>query len=315
MKQNSKVFTPPTFTKDQTEEWSKYLDEEGFVVIRDMLSAEELVTGLELFKKDMATISPKFSFESLENQTISTTPCIFSKGMMVFNGIGQSDSMWFLRTNQKIQSIFKTIHKTDEIVTSLDGASIFVSGEQKSQSWLHIDQNPKNKMYSVQGAFNYLPVKSKDDAGFVVVPKSHKTYTPIVSHSKDWIVCEDQPVDKSVKLLIPENCLTLWNSKTIHANEGMEKSQRGLNRITCYVTFLPKSLRSEETRSKRINAYFISGTTSHWANKCELKQYPYGFKSRYESRGFNKIVPKYDEELTESGSIKKKIPADRLELL
>lgn len=315
MKQNSKVFAPPTFLPSEIDQWSKHLDEEGFVVIRNMLSAEELKTGLDLFKKDMSTISPKFSFEAQENQNISTTPCIYSKGMMVYNGIGQSNSMWFLRTNQKIQEIFKTIYKTDELVTSLDGASIFVSGEQKSQSWLHIDQNPKNKMYSIQGAFNYLPVKSKSDAGFVVVPGSQKTYTPTVSHSKDWIVCEDQPVDKSVKLLIPENCLTLWNSKTIHANEGMEKSKRGLNRITCYVTFLPKSLRSEETRRKRINAYFISGTTSHWANKCELKQYPYGFKSRYEARGFGKIVPKYDEELTESGSIKKKIPADRLELL
>ena len=315
MKQNSNVFTPPTFTKDQIEEWSKYLDEEGFVVIREMMSPEELEVGLDLFKKDMTQISPEFSFENLEKQNITTTPCIFSKGMMVFNGIGQSDSMWYLRTNKKIQSIFKTIYKTDSLVTSLDGASVFVSGEQKSQSWLHIDQNPKNKIYSIQGAFNYLPVKSKVDAGFVVVPGSHKTYTPKVSHSKDWIVCEDQPVDKSLKLLIPENCLTLWNSKTIHANEGMEKSQRGLNRITCYVTFLPKSLRKEETRRQRINAYFRSGTTSHWANKCELKQYPYGFKSRYESRGFGKIIPSYHEELTDSGTIKQKIPADRLELL
>ena len=315
MKQNSSVFTPPTFTKDQIEEWSRYLDEEGFVVIRDILSPTELETGLDLFKKDMNYISPNFSFETIESQNITTTPCIFSKGMMVFNGIGQSDSMWFLRTNQKIQEIFKTIYKTDEIVTSLDGASIFVSGEQKSQSWLHIDQNPKNKMYSVQGAYNYLPVKSKADAGFVVVPKSHKTYSPKVSHSKDWIVCEDQPIDKSLKLLIPENCLTLWNSKTIHANEGMAKNSKGLNRITCYVTFLPKSLRSEETRRKRINAYFIGGTTSHWANKCELKQYPYGFKKRYEARGFRKIIPKYDEEQTDSGTIKKKIPVDRLELL
>ena len=315
MKQNSSVFTPPTFTKDQIEEWSKYLDEEGFVVIREMLSTEDLEKGFELFKKDMKTISPKFSFECQESQNITTTPCIFSKGMMVFNGIGQSDSMWFLRTNQKIQQIFKTIYKTDEIVTSLDGASVFVSGEQKSQSWLHIDQNPKNKIYSIQGAFNYLPVKSKADAGFVVVPKSHKTYSPKVSHSKNWIVCEEQPVEKSVKLLIPENCLTLWNSKTIHANEGMEKSLQGLNRITCYVTFLPKSLRSEETRRKRINAYFIGGTTSHWANKCELKQYPYGFKKRYESRGFGKIIPTYEEELTDSGTIKKKIPVERLELL
>ena len=146
--------------------------------------------------------------------------------------------------------------------------------------------------------------------GYATINKLLEQYSP------DNIYTTTRRVDnKSLKLLIPENCLTLWNSKTIHANEGMEKSQRGLNRITCYVTFLPKILRKEETRRQRINAYFRSGTTSHWANKCELKQYPYGFKSRYESRGFGKIIPSYHEELTDSGTIKQKIPADRLELL
>ena len=95
----------------------------------------------------------------------------------------------------------------------------------------------------------------------------------------------------------------------------MTKSERGLNRLTCYVTYLPKELRSESVRKQRMMAYFTSETTSHWAHKCELKRYPYGFKSRYESRGFKKIVPSYEEELTSEGLIKKKIPINRLALL
>ena len=61
-----------------------------------------------------------------------------------------------------------------------------------------------------------------------------------------------------------------------------------------------------ENKNKRIEAYKDSKTTSHWANKCEIKKYPYGFGKRYESRGYNKISPKLND---------KKIPEDRLYLL
>ena len=315
MKQNSKVFVPPTFGQDEVDKWKEYLDKEGYVVIKNVLTSEEMHEGLSLFKKDFNKISPKFDFDNSTSQDITTTPCIYSKGMVVFNGIGQADSMWFLRTNKKIQSVFNQVYETDQLVTSLDGCSVFVSSEQKSTSWLHIDQNPKNKLYSIQASYNYLPVSDKSDAGFVVVPKSHKEYTPKVSHSKDWIVCSEQPVDQSLKLLIPENCLTLWNSKTIHANEGMTRNERGLNRITCYVTFLPKEKRSEEIRKQRIKAYITGETTSHWAHKCELKRYPYGFKTRYENRGFGKIVPSYEQKINEDGTIKQIIPEERFKLL
>lgn len=62
--------------------------------------------------------------------------------MAVFNGFGQSDFMWYLREKEVIRSIFKQIHNTDELVTSMDGFSVYVSGDQKTKSWLHMDQNP-----------------------------------------------------------------------------------------------------------------------------------------------------------------------------
>ena len=128
------------------------------------------------------------------------------------------------------------------------------------------------------------------DAGFVVVPESHKTYTPNVSHKKNWIVV-DQDTFKSEakKLLIPENCFVIWNSKLIHANEGMKKGSKGFNRLTAYITYLPKELRSEDIKQKRIEAYKNAETTSHWANKCEIKRYPYDFGPNYEKKNFKKI--------------------------
>jgi len=52
---------------------------------------------------------------------------------------------------------------------------------------LHVDQNPINKVLSIQGAYNHFKVH-EHDAGFIIVPKSHLGYNPSVKHSKDWII-------------------------------------------------------------------------------------------------------------------------------
>ena len=68
---------------------------------------------------------------------------------------------------------------------------------------------------------------------------------------------------KVVKLLIPENCFVIWNSKTIHANTGISNSNSdNLDELPVYITLLP-SLSSEENRQKKIEAYLNGDTCSH----------------------------------------------------
>lgn len=286
------MITPELFEIVDSDNWKAHLDKEGFVVIKNVLSNEEMEASFQQFKTDWNHVSPNFNFEDKSTWIIDNSPLMFGKGMAVFNGFGQSDFMWGLRTNSNIQSIYEKVYNVDkdELCVSFDGFSLFLTNKQKSQPWIHIDQNPKNDMYSIQGAYNFKPV-NKQDAGFIVVPGSHLKYRPKVDHNRDWIQCgKDSIYNKlSKKLIIPENCFTLWNSRLIHANQGMTKKTTELNRVTCYITFLPKKYRTEKTLGQRIEAYKNSKTTSHWANKCELKTYPYGFKSRYESRGFGSI--------------------------
>ena len=283
-------FVPTLFEPTDSTNWKQFLEEEGYVVIRNILPPDEKSASFDLFKRNWTEVSPNFNWEDQTTWNIQNSPMMFGKGMAIFNGFGQSDFMWSLRTNPNIYKIFQEIHQTEDLVVSLDGFSVFLSDKQKSNSWLHIDQNPKNTLYSIQGSYNFLPVGEKD-AGFLVVPKSHKTFTPDVSHKKDWILIDQETfVPQAVKLIIPENCLVLWNSKTIHANKGMTKGASGFNRLTAYITYLPKSLRPLDVLEKRKQAYLDSKTTSHWANKCELKRYPFGFKTNYEKKGFGDLV-------------------------
>ena len=79
-----------------------------------------------------------------------------------------------------------------------------------------------------------------------------------------------------------------------------------LNRVTAYIAYLPKSIRSDTILYKKIQAYYDAKSTSHWANQCQIKTYPWGFGPRYETRGYGCIIPKLEDG---------KIPEDRLNLL
>lgn len=297
---------PYLFNIDDVTHWEKHLKEEGYVVIKDILDKEQMDIGFSLFRKDWNRVSPNFNFDDNNTWEIKNCPLIFNKGMAVFNGFGHSDFMWNLRTNKNIQSIYKNLYKEDDLVVSFDGFSAFFSYKQKSKPWLHIDQNPRNTLYSVQGAYNFIKV-DQEDAGFLVVPRSHLTYKPEVKHKKNWILCNNPEFDKDcVKLLIPDNCFTLWNSKLIHSNIGIPVKKKEFNRLTCYITYLPKSLRSEDVKAARIDSYMKGLTTSHWCNTCELKRYPFGFGKTYESRGYNHISPTLHND---------NIPIDRLNLI
>lgn len=301
-------FAPKLFDISDTEGWKASLKEEGYAVIKDILSASEMKEGESLFRQDWGSVTPNFDFGDKKTWGIENTPIMYSKGMATFKGFGQSDFMWYLRTNPNIRGAFEQIHNTKELVTSFDGFSVYLSRKQKSKSWLHIDQNPNSSVYSIQGSYNFKPTGPLD-AGFVVVPRSHLEYKPSVPHNRHWIICKDQDYMKSraSKLLIPKNCLTLWSSRLIHANEGMTKQATELNRLTAFVCFMPKSTRSTAVLTRRLSAYRQAQTTSHWANKCEIKRYPWGFGKRFEERGFKAIEPTFDS----SGDI----PKDRLELI
>jgi hypothetical protein len=291
----SETYTPPTFNQDNIQGWKSYLDKKGYVVLRDILTFENKENYLEIFKREWCQVANGFSWDDSSTWTSKNLPLMLSKGMAVYSGWGHSEFMWSLRTDPNIYGIFEKLFDTNNLVCSFDGFSAFFDSKiQKSPSWLHVDQNPKTLIESYQGAYNFLKV-GEHDAGFVVVPESHNTYTPNVSHKKNWIVV-DQDTFKSdaKKLLIPENCFVIWNSKVIHANEGMKKGSKGFNRLTAYITYLPKELRSEDIKQKRIEAYKNAETTSHWANKCEIKRYPYGFGPNYEKKNFKKIQSRLD---------------------
>jgi len=289
------ILTPILFDINDNE-WIKYLETEGYVVIQNIIDNTQNEELIEIFKKEWNKVSPNFNWNNKKTWTLDNSPMIWSKGSAVYNGFGHSEFMWKLRINKNVQEPFKKIFKTQDIVTSFDGFNVFLSNTQQSTKWLHQDQRSNDNRLSIQGAINLKPV-DKNDAGFVVVPKSHITHVPPPSNN-DWILLDKKDVHykKAVKLLIPANCLVLWNSKTIHANTGMTNKLKNmhLNRLTAYITFCPKSRRSQEMFNKRIGGYLKAESTSHWADRHEIKKLPFHVKKKYSDSNFNNITPNMD---------------------
>lgn len=296
---------PDLFYSFQEDKWREYLDKNGYVVIKDILDQEEKSKYYEQFKKDWKTVAPKFDFEDKSTWKEINCPMNWEIGMIISNGLGQSDFQWGLRTNLKIREIWEKLYYTKELVVSFDGFSLFLSKRQNPEIWLHIDQHPSDPLYSVQGAYNFFPV-GEEDAGFIVVPGSHRTYNALnVKKSRKFIMIEedDPHIAKAVKLIIPENCFVLWNSKTIHANMGMGiMKSKEINRLTSYISYFPKEFRTAEIYKKRINGYLNAENCGHYAIYHHVKGDPY-----WDNTKFGKIEPLLDD----NGNI----PKDRLDLI
>jgi ectoine hydroxylase-related dioxygenase (phytanoyl-CoA dioxygenase family) len=287
-----KTFSPELFDVENSDQWKNYLEENGFVVLRNILQKETMIKYFKLFAKDWKYVSPNFDFHNKETWTPTNSPMMWNKGMIYWNGLSHSDFMWSLRTDDNILDIWHRLHNTKKLVASFDAFSVYLSNKQKSKPWLHTDQSFDSELYSIQGAYNFLPV-TENSSGFVVVPKSHKTYKIMKKSKTNFSQIGDTDLHNqlAVKLIIPENCFVLWNSKTIHANVGMSEKKKiyDFNRLTCYLTYFPKTLRGEDVFGKRVDGYKNGISCSHFAIHYRPKQHSYGVKNVYESRNFNFI--------------------------
>ena len=63
-----------------------------------------------------------------------------------------------------------------------------------------------------------------------------------------------------------------------------------LNRLTAYITF-GLSRQSYDIIETRKDGYYKGDTTSHWAERHEVKKLSFHIKKRYLSRNFNDIKP------------------------
>ena len=238
------------------------LKKNGYVVIPNVISDEEVTIAKELFYKWKNTIVNHDKIHSL----------IDPHGIYKFHQVGHQQHAWYLRTRKNIINIFKKLWNTDELNVSFDG-SCYIPKEfsKKDNIWTHTDQAADSKGLHCYQSFVSLTKNS--ERTIVLYETSHLLHEEYfkeknITGSKNWNLIDKTYLEKikHAKRVLNVNPgdLVIWDSRTFHQNQyGKSNTEE---RIVQYLCYLPK-YHKKNTKSqilKRRKYFQELRTTSHW---------------------------------------------------
>ncbi|CAF1270903.1 unnamed protein product [Rotaria sp. Silwood1] len=269
-----------------------YLNENGYVVISDVLNREEIDDNKNLLWKFLEDASNgqirRGQPETWSNPWLNS--CVY--GVINGRGIGQSDFLWNIRSNRQVKKVYAHIWNTQQLLVSFDGCCIFRdwrnNPEWKTRSgWYHVDQNPKNKpnRCCIQG-FVTLTDQNEKTGGLIVFPHSHLRFhelDEVTKYSKDFIEIpnEHSIITRGKLVHCQAGDLVLWDSRMVHCNspataieERAKDEPVDLLRIVAYVSMSPTSFvcdqSLEEFRKKRKQMVENNCTLTHWSTELVM---------------------------------------------
>ena len=257
------------------------LKKNGYVVIPNVISDEEVTIAKELFYKWKNTIVNHDKIHSL----------IDPHGIYKFHQVGHQEHAWYLRTRKNIIHIFKKLWNTDDLIVSFDG-SCYIPKEfsKKDNIWTHTDQAADSK--GLQCYQSFVSLTKNSERTIVLYETSHLLHEEYfkeknITGSKNWNLIDKTYLEKikDAKRVLNVNPgdLVIWDSRTFHQNQyGNINSEE---RIVQYLCYLPKS-HNKNTKSqilKRRKYFQELRTTSHWPcplNVNSMQPQTFGDNSR-----------------------------------
>eukprot|EP01087_Luapelamoeba_hula_P024690 TRINITY_DN9496_c1_g1_i1.p1 TRINITY_DN9496_c1_g1~~TRINITY_DN9496_c1_g1_i1.p1 ORF type:complete len:316 (-),score=43.19 TRINITY_DN9496_c1_g1_i1:1092-2006(-) len=227
----------PRFASDDPAAYLEYLDANGYVVIADVLSPDQLHTGRSL-AWDFIESRPQNKAQ--RNDPLTWTdelgwPDPYGNGIIVGDGAGHCEFQWFVRGVPAVQQVYKNIWNTEELITSFDGFCMFRPAEYNESwrtgtGWYHIDQNGNTKpdKMCVQGFVNFYDA-GLTDGGLCVVPKSPTIFKTLFEdpdyvkmgdfvRMKESVWTKEAAELRPIKVCAKAGDMVLWDSRTIHCN-------------------------------------------------------------------------------------------------
>jgi hypothetical protein len=266
------------------------LETKGYIIIPGVLTQEEIDEYKDLHDKWRSTIP---NHDKLHN---SVDP----HGIYKFHEVGHQRFAWLIRTNTKVQDIFKYLWNCEKLITSFDGSCYISKDTTKlDKLWTHTDQAPNREgLACYQGL---VALTSNKERTLVVYENSHLMHnlhfkSKGINSSKNWQLIDKDTIDsmKPLKrvLNVPAGALVLWDSRTFHQNQyGAPNSEE---RLVQYVCYLPEShtKNTPSMKTKRLKYLYDRRTTSHWPTPISvngLQPQTYGDNSRLID--YSKLVP------------------------
>lgn len=264
-----------SFEFNQINDWKQYLNENGFVVLKNIANEETC----QKFKSDFWNVLNALSNADLNEgnnkRWAKNYPISLHGGMYT---LGHTKPQWNIRYHCK--HIFKELFGTDNLITSYDRFTYYTKYRRYKNlgisDWIHSDQSPLNKIESYQGMLclsNNMEYKS---GGFVCIPKTNLIHNQISEENgdgknkKDWVKLTDDFKKKYVKnenILKVKNKIgdfVIWNSKTIHSGFApINTDKENYDRIVSYVCMRPRKEATKLQLKRRLKAFKEKRCGSH----------------------------------------------------
>jgi len=201
--------------------------------------------------------------------------------------VGHSKLTWNVRQNSKVIEAFQKIWKTDDLITSFDGASIYILDKptRESKSWFHVDQSyTRNGFECIQGWVNAYDT-NEGDATLVILENSNKYHSDFqkefnITDKKDWFKLQSKEqydfyINKGcheVAIKCPRGYGVFWDSRTLHYGNPVQKNASDDYNYRCvvYICMTPRKLANKKDLEKRKKIFADLRMTSHWPHKPRL---------------------------------------------
>lgn len=274
------------------------LEEKGYAIVKDILSLDEI----EDLKKEV------YEWQKTIPDYNRIHPIIDPHGIHKYFEVGHTRFAWLMRTNPKIQEVFKCIWDCEDLIVSFDGSCYVPKSETRDNKvWTHTDQAPNNNSFScVQSFVSLTDNKERTLVVYEGTHKIHKEYFEErgINHSINWQKIDPKYLkeikDKKRVLNVPAGSLVLWDSRTFHQNQfGKPNSEE---RIVQYICYLPKDHKknTQTMQIKRRRYFDTRRTTSHWPTPIKVNGLQPNGRWISDKIDYSKLIaPKLDDIMEE----------------
>jgi hypothetical protein len=104
---------------EDKEKWMAYLEEHGVVVLKNVLSSEEVTTAKDLYWQWAEGLGNGLKRDDQTTWDQERWPGHIT-GITSSNGLAHSESAWFVRTRPKVKESFVTIWSEEDLISSYD---------------------------------------------------------------------------------------------------------------------------------------------------------------------------------------------------
>tara|TARA_B100001027_G_scaffold200768_1_gene160360 strand:+ start:1566 stop:2444 length:879 start_codon:yes stop_codon:yes gene_type:complete len=245
------------------------LNKKGYSIIPNVLTPHEVSICLFSFKQWQKSIPNHEEFHEKIN----------FHGIYKFHNSGHTWHSWFVRTQNNVQQIFKTLWNCNDLIVSFDGCCyIPKTCKKKDSCWTHTDQSPDSKGLQCYQAF--VSFTENKERTFVVYEGTHNDHESyfqerMPANKKNWQPIDEDYLDKIQNkkhvLNVPAGAMVIWDSRVFHQNQYGNSNFNPEERFVQYVCFFPKNHPENTTYMQKKRKLYLETkrTTTHWP--CPIK--------------------------------------------